>query len=242
MKNVRPPFAAVSWLGVCLGLAGFVSFGLLSHAAARAGSEASKRAEGCKSNMKNIGIAFAIYTTDYDDRFPCFSHVSDRSRVSRKPLGGRDLTQWIMVVQPYSPGMRVFYCPTHQVMEKKSQYQTLRANSAYMLNRAVEGLEVFNISDPDQKDLLFETAVPGKKLWFEPPRDLIWGSNRVLGVGKHEAGVFSIRVDTSFHVIPPKLLEKDPCGLPWSGVDLMRKYPIPKVKGRPSLFTKKCPK
>ena len=242
MKHDFPQRSRTPFVTLAAAVIGFMAFGLLGSAVALDGSKAAMDAHDCEQNMKAVGTALALYVGDCDDRFPYFSHVSDLSRSEVQPMGGRLMDQWYVMIDPYLMSNKLLRCPSHYVIKQPSRELTSRANLGYHLNRVVEGLEVSQIEKTSEIAMLTEAAAPGKKSWFEPPRDLIWDSNKVLGVGKHEAGVFSVSVDSSFHVIPPKLLEKDPCGLPWSGVDLMRKYPIPEVKGRPSLFTKKCPK
>lgn len=58
------------------------------------------RRTACLSNTKQIGLAFAMYTQDYDETTPAVIHLS----------GGNDNDFWT-IIQPYVKNIQMFYCP-----------------------------------------------------------------------------------------------------------------------------------
>jgi len=68
------------------------------------------RTSSCQSNMKQIGVAFAQYAQDYDERLPmcrtCNGFVS--------PINGQTVTlTFRFSIQPYLKSVQVFSCPSN---------------------------------------------------------------------------------------------------------------------------------
>ena len=63
------------------------------------------RAISCLSNVKQAGLAFAMYTQDYDETTPAVVHVG----------GGMD-DDFYAILQPYVKNITMFYCSgSHRV-------------------------------------------------------------------------------------------------------------------------------
>jgi len=72
-------------------------------------SRDSAKKSSCQSNLKQIGLGFAQYTQDYNDKFPL---------VSRKGSRG-----WSQDLQPYLKSWQLFQCPsTNQRTLKTTDY------------------------------------------------------------------------------------------------------------------------
>ena len=54
------------------------------------------RTASCQSNLKQIGLAFAMYKNDYDETAPGYNFS-----------GG-----WVTVLQPYTKNSQIFVCPS----------------------------------------------------------------------------------------------------------------------------------
>src|SRR5437660_10137204 len=62
----------------------------------------SARRTACLSNVKQIGLAFQMYSQDYDETTPAVIHNTN--------LGPNDPDFWY-IVQPYVKNVQMFYCP-----------------------------------------------------------------------------------------------------------------------------------
>ena len=72
----------------------------------------------CQSNLKQIGLAFHMYASDYDTRLPmlctqqpehwgaCVYYLS--TYPEKDPINGR----WYQVLQPYMKNEQIFVCPS----------------------------------------------------------------------------------------------------------------------------------
>ena len=64
------------------------------------------RRASCQSNLKQIGLGFAQYTQDYDERLP--------GRYMNAPASdGSPGTAWRQVLQPYIKSTQLFACPSN---------------------------------------------------------------------------------------------------------------------------------
>lgn len=116
------------------------------------------------------------------------------------------------------------------------------ARVGFMMNRAVESLSLSQVEDPRRVALFLEARKSGLKAWFEPPRDVDYSKESVIGWYRQARGLYIGFLDGSARPLPVDKAKGDSCGSPWSGVELMRKFPIPEVAGRPPLFSGSCPK
>jgi prepilin-type N-terminal cleavage/methylation domain-containing protein/prepilin-type processing-associated H-X9-DG protein len=67
------------------------------------------RRSSCQSNLKQIGIGFAQYTQDYDERMP----MGYSSGVASPRNFETDYYLWGDAVQPYIKSVQVFVCPSN---------------------------------------------------------------------------------------------------------------------------------
>lgn len=86
------------------------------------------RRSACQSNLKQLGLAFAQYIHDYDDRFP---HAQDSSLTITPPFAdGATITPsyptvgdyvWPAKIEPYTKNRQIFNCPSVKVGTNKYQ-------------------------------------------------------------------------------------------------------------------------
>jgi prepilin-type processing-associated H-X9-DG protein len=101
---------------------------------------------------------------------------------------------------------------------------------SYVANRAAEALPISTIEQPSEIVLVTEKGDPFDDSWFEPPKNLYDkpGFNQpVLAMRRHNEGVNGMFFDGHAKWLSRGVLLSDPCGEPYSGVSLMRRYPIP---------------
>jgi len=72
------------------------------------------RRSSCQSNMKQIGLGFAQYTQDYDERYSTYNDE----------VG----SMWAMSVQPYIKSKQLFACPSNTANSKTMKYWNGSAN------------------------------------------------------------------------------------------------------------------
>ncbi len=124
----------------------------------------------CTSNVKQLGMAFCIYTSDYDDRFPSAGNY----------FGGNERgSDWVKVVQPGTPGAiavelggvyvyvknaDLYVCPNGKLTEEKyldgagGQWTrtSYTMNSNLVNNSTWLGIRVGQCQFPSQTYLLVE--------------------------------------------------------------------------------------
>ena len=69
----------------------------------------------CQSNLKQVGLGFAQYSQDYDERFPPIAMfaVASSTLPHSKPYG------WADAIQPYVKSTDIYHCPT---LKKQTDY------------------------------------------------------------------------------------------------------------------------
>ena len=201
------------------------------------------RRTACLSNLKQLGLATILYQNDQDDRLFPFAHALDLSRSSTSPLGATRANRWWVQIQRYARSTGILRCPTDEVATSGAEDPTPRS---YMANRALESLVSSQMGDLSSVALLLEKAPVADDAWFDPPRDL-YPNARIntssLRFEAHQAsGANYCVADGSARYMPRAKVMLDPCGIPISGVQVMREHPIPEVSGRIPLFNSSCPR
>lgn len=221
---------------------------------ARAKEAAKKTA--CLSNQRQLGIALQMYISDNDDTVFFFAHDVDLSRTSPTPFGATRENRWWNQIMPYTKNNgELLVCPndsgrTPHVLENGQAGKPLVPRS-YVANRAAEGLNYSAVDEP--ASIIVVTVKEGRydDSWFEPPKNLYDKMNSsgvvvgppVLALNLQNGGVNMTFFDGHAKWQSKGLILSDVCGLPWSGVQLMRQYPIPLTPGQPGRtpWHPKCP-
>lgn len=95
------------------------------------------RPSSCQSQLKQLGLGFAQYLQDYDERYPLVN-VNDSSISENNPLG------WADALYPYLKENRLFWCPEkvrsgqRDVVERKPSDRDF---TDYFFNRRLVGIE-----------------------------------------------------------------------------------------------------
>ena len=87
-----------------------------------------ERSSSCRTNLRQIGLGFAIYVQDYDEKFP--------------PIAVARSGYWAGSLQPYVKGWRIFQCP--------SAPKTRLKTTDYFYNSRLSGLETKDLKFPSQ--------------------------------------------------------------------------------------------
>jgi prepilin-type N-terminal cleavage/methylation domain-containing protein/prepilin-type processing-associated H-X9-DG protein len=192
-------------------------------------ARARARQTSCLSNLRQIGLGLAMYCDDSDETLFFFGHNVDRSRRNPDaPLGANAANRWWNQILPYTtnvPGLLI--CPEDPSRKPNSTDNKPRS---YVANRAAEGLSLASVERPSEIVVVTEKGNPFDDSWFEPPKNLYdkAGFNEpVLAMRRHQQGVNAAFFDGHAKWLSRVALLKDPCGLPHSGVDLMRANPLP---------------
>jgi prepilin-type N-terminal cleavage/methylation domain-containing protein/prepilin-type processing-associated H-X9-DG protein len=190
----------------------------------------------CLSNMRQLGIGLALYITDNDESTFVFAHDRDLSRASPgRPLGATRENRWWNQILPYTrTGGALLVCPSDSgrlphATENGQSGRPLVPRS-YVANRAAEGLSIATIEQPAELILVTEKGDPFDDSWYEPPKNLYdkpGFGQPVLALRRHSEGFNASFFDGHAKWMSRGSLLRDPCGEPWSGVSLMRRYPIP---------------
>lgn len=190
----------------------------------------------CSSNMRQLGLALSMYIQDYDERCFFFGHNSQLSRVNLlQPLGATRENRWWNQIFPYTKATGgLIVCPSDsgKLPHATEDGQAGRpfVPRSYIANRAVESLFLAQVDRPTDIVLISEKGAPFDDSWYEPPKNLYNkpGYNEpVLAITRHSLGVNNAFFDGHAKWFSKGALLADSCGEPYSGVSLMRQYPIP---------------
>src|ERR671919_522207 len=66
------------------------------------------RAAACLSNMKQVALALAMYTSDHDETLPIHQDTDQFMRPAALPNWGR-------LLHPYTKNLNVYLCPTARI-------------------------------------------------------------------------------------------------------------------------------
>lgn len=67
------------------------------------------RQSSCLSNMKQVGLAFKMYISDYDSRYPIWTSGRDNSRDN-----ARYGLNWREMLKPYIKNEQIWVCPSRE--------------------------------------------------------------------------------------------------------------------------------
>jgi prepilin-type N-terminal cleavage/methylation domain-containing protein/prepilin-type processing-associated H-X9-DG protein len=196
------------------------------------------RQTSCLSNMRQLGIALDMYASDYDERLFFFGHGVDPSRANPAvPLGATAANRWWNQILPYTRNDKdLIVCPSDS---RRLPNPADNKPRSYVANRAAENLTLAQVEFPASVIVVTEKADPFDDSWFEPPKNYYPKTNTpptnipVMAFDRHIGGANCMFFDGHAKWMGKGTLTADPCGLPYSGVDLMRRYPIPPTPGRP---------
>lgn len=190
----------------------------------------------CLSNMRQLGMGLAMYISDWDERCFFFGHDVRLSRADpTRPLGATRENRWWNQILPYTRNNGgLLICPSDggrlpHVLEDGREGRPYVPRS-YVANRAAEWLPLSAVDTPADVVLVTEKGDPFDDSWFEPPKNLYdkAGYNQpVLAMRRHSEGVNGAFFDGHARWMSRGAVLADPCGDPWSGVELIRRYPIP---------------
>lgn len=209
-------------------------------------AKAAAKKASCMSNQRQLGIALSMYMTDHDDMCFFFAHAVDLSRTQpNAPFGATRENRWWNQIMPYrGNSQEILRSPSDQGQkpwpgEDGSAPDKPLVKRSYVANRAAEGL---NLSAVDRPSEIVVIAIKGSIFddsWFEPPKNLynkVSGGvdlgQPVLAMDLQNGGSNATFFDGHAKWISKGTWLSDACGLPYSGVQLMRDYPIPLVPGR----------
>ena len=202
-------------------------------------AKASAKKSACLSNTRQLGIGLMMYMADEDDTIFFFGHAVDLSRTSPTPYGATIENRWWNQIQPYLKNRDVLRSPSDTLQTPNPLEDGLAGRPfvprSYVANRAAEGLKYTAIDEV--ASIVVVTLKNGiyNDSWYEPPKNLYNKTATtppVMWLDGQLGGVNNTFFDGHAKWMSKGLLLKDPCGLPFSGVQLMRQFPIPLVPGR----------
>ncbi|MBX7131113.1 MAG: prepilin-type N-terminal cleavage/methylation domain-containing protein [Fimbriimonadaceae bacterium] len=209
-------------------------------------AKAAAKSTQCLSNQRQLGIGLTMYIDDYDGRIFFFGHGVDVSRLDpTTPLGATRDNRWWNQIFPYTKTTRgLIECPSDNGKKPHStedgQSGRPLVTRSYVANRAAEGLLDSQVEFTSKIIVVTEKADIFDDSWFEPPKNLynkISGGvdldQPVLALRRHSDGFNAMFFDGHAQKMNRGKMLADPCGEPYSGVSLMRQYPLPPTPGQP---------
>ncbi len=204
-------------------------------------AKAAAKKTACLSNQRQLGIALAQYISENDDRLFFFAHAVDVSRTQPTvPFGATRENRWWNQIQPYVKSLSILQSPSDSGQRPHALEDGVGGRPlvkrSYVANRAAEGLGYSQVERP--ADIVVITVKNGgyDDSWYEPPKNLYPkspGQPPVLALDLQTGGVNMTFFDGHAKWQSKGKTLSDPCGEPFSGVELMRLYPIPPTPGRP---------
>ncbi|MEJ5252979.1 MAG: DUF1559 domain-containing protein [Chthonomonadetes bacterium] len=190
----------------------------------------------CLSNMRQLGIALVMYMEDSDGMTFFFGHNRWLSRCyPSAPLGATRENRWWNQILPYTRmGGALLVCPSdggrvpHPLEDGRDGRPFVPRS--YVANRAGECLPISAVDTPADIVIVTEKGDPFDDSWYEPPKNLYdkAGYNQpVLAMTRHSGGCNNMFFDGHAKWLSRGALLSNPCGEPYSGVELMRRFPIP---------------
>lgn len=209
-------------------------------------AKAAAQRTTCLSNQRQLGIALQMYMQDWDDRAFFFGHNVDLSRLNPvAPLGASRANRWWNQILPYTKTQGALLVSPSDPGQVPNPLEDGRegrplVKRSYVANRALEGLNLGVVERPSDVIIVAVKGPIFDDSWYEPPKNLynkVSGGvdlgQPVLAMSLQNGGVNNTFFDGHAKWLSRGTLMADPCGLPYSGVDLMRMFPIPPTPGRP---------
>ncbi len=103
------------------------------------------RATACLSNVKQMGLAFGMYSQDYDEKNP--------NGVNWYYPGGNG---WAGQVYPYIKNTKIYICPSDVVGQDAFSSYGYNSNNTAPTGASVDGFSIASYSAPASTVLLFE--------------------------------------------------------------------------------------
>jgi prepilin-type N-terminal cleavage/methylation domain-containing protein/prepilin-type processing-associated H-X9-DG protein len=205
-------------------------------------AKAAAKKSACLQHQRQLGIGLTMYRDDSDGMNFFFGHAVDVSRLQPlTPFGATRENRWWNQIYPYTKSLDILVSPSDNgrrphALEDGKDGRPLVPRS-FVANRAAEGLSEGAVDQP--ADIVLVTVKNGifDDSWFEPPKNLYdkaAGQPPVLALDLQNGGVNMTFFDGHAKWFSKGKVLSDPCGLPWSGVQLMRQYPLPPSPGNPS--------
>lgn len=72
------------------------------------------RRASCQSNLKQIGLGFAMYTQDYDEKYPWVWRSLSPSVQMPYNAAASNYFTWVDAIYPYVKSIQLFQCPSKQ--------------------------------------------------------------------------------------------------------------------------------
>jgi prepilin-type N-terminal cleavage/methylation domain-containing protein/prepilin-type processing-associated H-X9-DG protein len=122
----------------------------------------------CLSNMKQDGLALAMYTQDYDETLPLAGNDTKDFGAPGAPAN------FLAALIPYVKNGQIYACPTAQPYSiqnglSAAQYDpTPYSNANFMGNGVVFGRSLAVVPNPADTVYFQETAARGKWAWVRP--------------------------------------------------------------------------
>lgn len=196
----------------------------------------------CLSNMRQLGIAMQSYMAESDETCFFFAHSIDLSRTQPwAPFGATRENRWWNQILPYRSNVNDLLISPSDGGQKPSPLEDGSGpdrpfvKRSYVANRAAEGLKLSAVETPADIVVIAIKGKPFDDSWYEPPKNLYdkpGFGEPVLALTIQNNGLNNVFFDGHAKWMAKGKLLEDPCGLPYSGVELMRLYPIPLVPGR----------
>ena len=246
MRSARTAFTLIELLVVIaiIAILAAILFPVFAQAREKA------RQTTCLSNMRQLGIGLGMYVQDYDEACFFFAHDRDLSRTNPlAPWGATRENRWWNQILPYTRTQgALLFCPSDtgrlpHVTENGQNGKPLVPRS-YVANRAAEGLTLAAVEFPASIVLVTEKSAKADDSWFEPPINLYIKASLgepVLAMSRHSSGANAMFFDGHAKWLGRGAWLNTPCGEPYSGVELMRLYPLPGVVPGAKPWHPNCP-
>jgi prepilin-type N-terminal cleavage/methylation domain-containing protein/prepilin-type processing-associated H-X9-DG protein len=156
----------------------------------------SARATACVNNLKQLGLAWKMYASDFDGQFPCDDHASNPHR------------RLVRQLDPYVKNYQVFYCPSGVKFGFDSLLPTPEnwaAGNIGYYSYSFDGLPAAVTPGKPDRETWIDWFFLNKQAWGNQPRVLteLWDSDcwlmsdffcKPMNIKIHGAGVGAMNV------------------------------------------------